>query len=219
MHEGGTIFTQVMDTLSRYEFEKCVAKYRGDYRARTLSCYQQFLIMGFAQLTFRESLRDIEFQRLHRIQTSSAFFVTCAKQNFQCRRRYSRPVDKSTGLRFDQTVVLTGYYSHQQYPDPLRRIGYFDAITGKSFVFHSNNFIQPAIIIASLPLPLAGRIVLQMDQTTSSHQSVLRHITQCCENASLDCYLDLCARSHYAQAPQPVAQSLHNITNFEPATF
>jgi len=60
MHEGRTIFAQVMDTLPRYEFEKCVAKYRGDYRVRSLSCYQQFLIMAFAQLTFRESLRDIE---------------------------------------------------------------------------------------------------------------------------------------------------------------
>jgi hypothetical protein len=289
MHEGRTIFAQVMDTLPRYEFEKCVAKYRGDYRARSLSCYQQFLIMAFAQLTFRESLRDIEaclraigpklyhsgirslgarstladanekhdwrifadfaqiliaeastlyadedfgvelrqaayaldsttidlclslfpwakfrktkaaiklhtlldlrgnvpslviitsgkvhdvtildelifdagafyimdrgyldFLRLHRIQASSAFFVTRAKRNLQCRRRYSRPADKSTGLRFDQTIVLTGYYSHQQYPDPLRRIGYFDATTGKDFVFLTNNFIQPAIIIPAL---------------------------------------------------------------------
>lgn len=289
MHEGRTIFAQVMDMLPRYEFDKCVAKYRGDYRVRSLSCYQQFLIMAFAQLTFRESLRDIEtclravgtklyhsgirsqaarstmadanekhdwrifadfaqiliaeasalyadedfgvelkhaayaldsttidlclslfpwakfrktkaaiklhtlldlhgnipslviitsgkvhdvtildqlifdagafyimdrgyldFLRLHRIQTSSAFFVTRAKRNLQCRRRYSRPVDKSTGLRFDQTIVLTGFYSHQQYPDPLRRIGYFDFTTGKDFIFLSNNFIQPAIVIPSL---------------------------------------------------------------------
>lgn len=289
MHEGRTIFAQLMDTLPRYEFDKCVAKYRGDYRVRSLSCYQQFLIMGFAQLTFRESLRDIEtclraigtklyhsgirsigarstladanekhdwrifadfaqiliaeaaalysdedfgvelkqaayaldsttidlclslfpwagfrktkaaiklhtllnlrgnipslviitsgkvhdltildelifdagafyimdrgyldFLRLHRIQASSAFFVTRAKQNLQYRRRYSRPIDKKTGLRFDQTVVLTGYHSYQQYPAPLRRIGYFDITTGKRFVFLTNNFIQPATIIPAL---------------------------------------------------------------------
>jgi hypothetical protein len=59
-------------------------------------------------------------------------------------------VDKSTGLRFDQTVVLTGFYSHQQYPDPLRRIGYRDLLTGKDLVFLSNNFRIPALTIARL---------------------------------------------------------------------
>jgi transposase len=289
MNEGQTIFAQVIDTLPRYEFEKCVSKYRGDYRMRSLSCYQQFLIMGFAQLTFRESLRDIEtclraigpklyhsgirsqvarstladanenhdwrifadfaqiliakastlyadedfgvelqqaayaldsttidlclalfpwakfrktkaaiklhtlldlhgnipslviitpgkvhdvtildelifeagasyimdrgyldFLRLHRIQESLAFFITRAKRNLQCRRQYSRPVDKTTGLRFDQTIVLTGYKSHRQYPESLRRIGYFDVTTNKHFIFLSNNFIQPAIVIPTL---------------------------------------------------------------------
>jgi len=92
----------------------------------------------------------LDFLRLHRIQVSSAFFVTLAKRNLQCKRRYSRPVDKTTGLRCDQTVVLTGVRSHQQYPDPLRRIGYIDIDSGKSFVFLTNNFIQPAITIPSL---------------------------------------------------------------------
>jgi len=289
MHEGRTIFAQVMDELPRYEFQKCVDKYRGDHRVRSLSCYEQFLSMAFAQLTFRESLRDIEtcltavapklyhsgfrsriarstladanetrdwhifsdfaqvlittasalytgedfgvelenaayaldsttidlclslfpwakfrktkaaiklhtlldlrgnipslviitsgkvhdvnildelpfeagafyvmdrgyldFLRLHRIHCASAFFITRAKRNLQCRRRYSRSVNKKTGLRFDQTVVLTGYYSHRQYPDPLRRIGYCDITTGKDFVFLTNNFLQPALIFPSL---------------------------------------------------------------------
>jgi len=289
MHEGRTIFAQVIDELPRYELQKCVDRYRGDLRVRSLSCYEQFLSMGFAQLTFRESLRDIEtclgsvapklyhsgfrsriarstladanenrdwrifadfaqvliaeasalyageefgvelkeaayaldsttidlclslfpwakfrktkaaiklhtlldlrgnipslviitsgkvhdvnildelvfevgasyimdrgyldFRRLHRIHTGSAFFVTRAKRNLQCRRRYSRPVNKATGLRFDQTIVLAGYYSHQQYPDPLRRIGYFDLVTDKEFVFLTNNFVQPALVICSL---------------------------------------------------------------------
>jgi hypothetical protein len=289
MNEGRTVFAQLMSELPRYEFEKCVAKYGGDYHVRQLSCYEQLLVMAFAQLTFRESLRDIEtclraigvklyhsgiryrvarstladanekrdwrifadfaqvliaeaavlyanedfgvdleqaayaldsttidlclslfpwarfrktkaaiklhtlldlrgnvptlviitsgkvhdvnilddlifeagafyimdrgyldFLRLHHIQTASAFFVTRAKRNLQFRRRYSRSVKKSTGLRFDQTIVLTGYYSHRQYPDVLRRIGYFDAETGKDFVFLTNNFIQPALTIPSL---------------------------------------------------------------------
>jgi hypothetical protein len=289
MNEGRTVFAQLMDELPKYEFDKCVCRYRGDHRVRSLSSYEQFLVMGFAQLTYRESLRDIEtclralgsklyhsgirqptarstladanekrdwrifsdfahvlieqaralyaeepfgaelkqaayaldsttidlclslfpwakfrrhkaaiklhtlltlrgcfptvvilttgkvhdvnildqlvyeagsfyivdrgyldFDRLHRIHRSGAFFVTRAKKNSRLQRRYSRRVDKSTGLRFDQTVVLTGFRSHQQYPDVLRRIGFRDPQTGKRFVFLTNNFTEPALTIAQL---------------------------------------------------------------------
>ena len=289
MNEGRTVFAQLMDELPKYEFDKCVRRYRGDYRVRSLSSYAQFLVMGFAQLTYRESLRDIEtclralgpklyhsgigqptarstladanetrdgrifadfahvlieqarllyadepfgaelkqaayaldsttidlclslfpwakfrrhkaaiklhtlltlrgcfptvvilttgkvhdvnildqlvyeagsfyivdrgyldFGRLHQIHRRGAFFVTRAKKNFRFQRRYSRPVDKSTGLRFDQTVVLTGFRSRQQYPDALRRIGFRDPQTGKRFVFLTNNFTEPALTIAQL---------------------------------------------------------------------
>jgi len=289
MHDGRTVFVQLMDWLPKYEFHKCVRRHRGDFRVRSLTCYEQFLIMAFAQLTYRESLRDIEtclralgpklyhagirsrvsrstladanekrpwqiyadfaqvliaqasvlyadedfgvelqqaayaldsttidlclalfpwakfrrhkaaiklhtllrlrggfptvvivtsgkvhdvnildelgfepgafyifdrgyldFARLHRIQRSGAFFVTRAKKNSRWRRRYSRPVDKSTGLLCDQTAVLTGFYSHQQYPEALRRIGYRDPATGKKFVFLTNNFTLDALLIAQL---------------------------------------------------------------------
>ena len=289
MNEGRTVFAQLMGELPKYEFDKCVGRYRGDYRVRSLSSYEQFLVMGFAQLTYRESLRDIEtclralgaklyhsgirhptarstladanekrdwhifsdfahvliaqarslyaqepfgaelqqaayaldsttidlclslfpwakfrrhkaaiklhtlltlrgcfptvvilttgkvhdvhildqliyeagsfyiadrgyldFGRLHRIHRCGAFFVTRAKRNSRCQRRYSRPVDKSTGLLFDQTVVLTGFRSRQQYPDALRRIGFRDPQTGKRFVFLTNNFTESALTIAQL---------------------------------------------------------------------
>jgi hypothetical protein len=289
MNEGRTVFAQLMGELPKYEFNKCACRYRGDYRVRSLSSYEQFLVMGFAQLTYRESLRDIEtclralgsklyhsgigqptarstladanekrdwrifsdfahvlikqaralyaeepfgaelkqaayaldsttidlclslfpwakfrrhkaaiklhtlltlrgcfptvvilttgkvhdvnildqlvyeagsfyivdrgyldFDRLHRIHRCGAFFVTRAKKNSRFQRRYSRPVDKSTGLRFDQTVVLTGFRSRQQYPDALRRVGFRDPLTGKRFVFLTNNFTEPALTIAQL---------------------------------------------------------------------
>jgi len=289
MNEGRTVFAQLMDELPKYEFDKCVRRYGGDHRARSLSSYEQFLVMSFAQLTYRESLRDIEtclralgaklyhsgisqptarstladanekrdwrlfsdfahvlieqatglyaeesfgaelqqaayaldsttidlclslfpwakfrrhkaaiklhtllalrgcfptvvilttgkvhdvnildqlvyeagsfyivdrgyldFGRLHRIHRCGAFFVTRAKKNSRFQRRSSRPVDKSTGLRFDQTVVLTGLRSRQQYPDALRRIGFRDPLTGKRFVFLTNNFTEPALTIAQL---------------------------------------------------------------------
>ncbi len=289
MNEGRTVFAQLLDWLPKYEFDKCVQRYRGNFRVRRLTSYEQFVVMAFAQLTWRESLRDIEtclralgsklyhsgirqptarstladanetrdwrifadfaqiliqqaaalyanepfaaelqqaayaldsttidlclslfpwatfrrrkaaiklhtllslqgnfptvviitpgsvhdvnildqlvyeagsfyimdrgyldFARLHRIQQHSAFFVTRAKKNFRFQRRYSRPVDKSIGLRFDQTVVLSGFYAQRAYPDTLRRIGYCDPQTGKALVFLTNNFTVPALAIAQL---------------------------------------------------------------------
>jgi hypothetical protein len=289
MNEGRTVFAQLMDCLPKYAFDKCVHRYRGNFRVRSLPAYEQFLVMAFAQLTGRESLRDIEtclralgpklyhsgirkpaarstladanekrdwrlfadfahvliqqasalyagdafgaeleqaayaldsttidlclslfpwakfrrhkaaiklhtllalrgnyptvvivtpgrvhdvnildqlayeagsfyifdrgyldFARLHRLHQSGAFFVTRAKSNFRCQRRYSRPVDKTTGLRFDQTVVLTGFYARRDYPDALRRIGFRDPESGRLLVFLTNNFIEPALTIAQL---------------------------------------------------------------------
>src|SRR5437016_5792980 len=268
MNEGRTVFAQLLDCLPKYEFDKCVQRYRGNFRVRRLTSYEQFVVMAFAQLTWRESLRDIEtclralgsklyhsgihqptarstladanetrdwrifadfaqiliqraaalyanepfrlelqaaayaldsttidlclslfpwatfrrhkaaiklhtlltlqgnfptviiitpgsvhdvhfldqlvweagafyimdrgyldFARLHRLHQSGAFFITRAKKNFRCARRYSRPVDKTSGLRFDQTVVATGLGTQHDYPDPLRRIGYRDPET------------------------------------------------------------------------------------------
>jgi hypothetical protein len=59
MNEGRTVFAQLMDELPKYEFDKCVRRYSGNHRVRSLPTYEQFLVMAFAQLTYRESLRDI----------------------------------------------------------------------------------------------------------------------------------------------------------------
>jgi hypothetical protein len=289
MHSGKTVFAQLMELLPIYEFHKCVQRYQGNYWIKNFSCLDQFLCMAFAQLTYRESLRDIEsclramrsrlyhmgirgnvsrstladanenrdwriyaefaqvliqtarslylnddfgvqlkqtayvfdsttidlclslfpwarfrkakgaiklhtllnlrgsipefihitegrvhdvnildillieagsfyimdrayldFKRLYDIHQTSAFFVTRAKRNLDARRRYSRPVDKSTGLRSDQTIVLLGINTFKDYPEPLRRISYYDAETDKHLVFLTNNFVLPALTIASL---------------------------------------------------------------------
>jgi len=60
MHEGRTVFAQLLDFLPKYDFDKCVARYHGNFRVRKLPAYEQFLVLTFAQLTWRESLRDIE---------------------------------------------------------------------------------------------------------------------------------------------------------------
>jgi hypothetical protein len=289
MHVGRTVFAQLIAYLPDREFRRCVTRYNGDSRLRGFWCWDQFLCMAFAQLTYRESLRDIEaclrsspdrlyhmgirgkvsrstladanethdwrifadfaqilirrartlyadepfgvelqhaayaldsttvdlclamfpwarfrerkgavklhtlldlrgniptflyitdgrvhdvnildelvpepgafyvmdrgyldFERLYRLTRAAAFFVTRIKENVQLQRRYSHPVDRSTGVRSDQTVVLATEGSYKHYPAPLRKVRYFDADHQRFLVFLSNNFDLPALTIAQL---------------------------------------------------------------------
>jgi len=92
----------------------------------------------------------VDFRRLYDLHRGSAFFVTRAKSNFQCRRIYSHPVDKTLGIRCDQSVRLTGFYAAKDYPEKLRRIKYHDSKTDKTLIFLTNNFSLPALTIADL---------------------------------------------------------------------
>ncbi len=289
MHTGRIVFSQLMDLLPRHEFAKCVRRYRGNYRVRRFSCLDQFLCMAFAQLSYRESLRDIEtclralhsklyhagirgmiarstladangqrdwriyadfaqvlirrartlyaddplgveleetayafdattidlclalfpwarfrkhkaaitrhtqldlrgsipcflhvtegkthevtvlddllvepgafyvmdrgyidFGRLYALTQSGAFFVVRAKSNLDSGRLASRPVDKATGLRSEQTIRLRGPKTSKDYPDLLRRITSVDPDTRKRFVFLTNHFTLPALTVAHL---------------------------------------------------------------------
>jgi len=289
MNTGRTIFSQIMDFIPMNEFRKCVTRYQGNHNIKSFSCLDQFLCMAFAQLTYRESLRDIEsclrsmqsrlyhmgirskvsrntlayanakrdwriyadfaqtlisiardlyvdeqfeieldnsvyaldsttidlclslfpwarfrktkaaiklhtlldvksiiptfikitdgkvhdvnildklipepgsfyimdrayvdFYRLYTLPQCLAFFVIRAKSNFQFHRMYSHPVDKSTGLKCDQTIVLTGINSAKEYPQRLRRVRYFDQETELDLSFLTNNFTLPALTIAQL---------------------------------------------------------------------
>ena len=289
MNTGKTLFSQLMDFLPTHEFNRCVRRYRGNHRVRRFSCRDQFLSMAFAQLTYRESLRDIEiclksiqhklyhsgfrstvarntlaranekrdwriyadlahrliprarrlyrnetfsvaleqtvyafdsttidlclslfpwaqfrrrksavklhtlidlrgnipcfvhvtsgrvsdmtsldllpieagafyvmdrgytdFARLFRFTQSLAFFILPAKRNLHFARRSSRSVDKSTGLRSDNTIRLRGPKTATLYPQLLRRISYYAADIDRRFVFLSNNFSLPALTIAHL---------------------------------------------------------------------
>ena len=289
MNSGKMIFSQLMDFLPSQEFRRCVDRYKGNYKLQRFSCWDQFLCMAFAQLTYRESLRDIEaclrsagtklyhmgirnrvarntlananqvrdwriyadfahaliatarelyigdsfgldlqqtvyamdstmidlclslfpwakyrkrdgavklhtlldlrgnipsvvivthgkvhdvnflhqlifepgafyvmdrgyldFERLHTIGLASAFFVIRAKSHIVIKRLYSRPVDKSTGVRSDQIITFSGFYAHKDYPDKLRRIHFYDNETNKRLIFLTNNFTLSAFTIAQL---------------------------------------------------------------------
>ncbi|MYE87076.1 MAG: IS4 family transposase [Gammaproteobacteria bacterium] len=92
----------------------------------------------------------LDFTRLNAVHSMGAFFVIRAKSNTKFRRRYSRPVDKSTGLLCDQTVVLTGVKTKDNYPQPLRRVRYRDPETGRTFNFLTNNFAVSVLTVAEL---------------------------------------------------------------------
>jgi hypothetical protein len=92
----------------------------------------------------------VDFTRLARLDEAGSFFVTRAKSNIRAKRRYSHPVDRSTGLICDQTIILTGFYTRQGFDRPLRRVKFNDPETGKSLVFLTNNFTLPAMTIARL---------------------------------------------------------------------
>lgn len=289
MNQGKTVFSQIIDFLPQKKFRQCVNRYNGNHRVRSFTCYSQFLCMAFAQLTYREGLRDIEcclramqeklyhmgirgkvsrstladanelrdwriysdfaqilihearrlyaedhfglelnntvyaldsstidlclslfpwarfrrtkaavklhtlldlrgsipvfiwitdgkihdvnvldhlipepgaiyimdrayldFKRLYQMHQAGAIFVIRSKTNTGLRRLYSHKVDKTTGVKYDQTVVLTGFYSSKDYPDKLRRIKFYDAEKKRTFIFLTNQFTLPAPIIAEL---------------------------------------------------------------------
>ena len=348
MNLGRTVFAQLMDELPSYEFRKCVARYGGDHKLRGFSCWDQFLCLSFAQLTYRESLRDIQaclrsvqpklyhmgfrgkvsrstladaneshdwriyadfaqiliriarplyardpigvdldqslyaldsttidlclslfpwakfrrhkaavkmhtlldlhgniptfiritdgkthdvnildeiapepgafyvmdrayvdFERLFAFTLCSSFFVVRTKKNILLQRRYSHRVDKSTGVRSDQTVILTASASAKAYPDALRRVSYVDAETNKRLKFQQlcapGSDHRPDLQVA-----LAGRIVLQVDQAAPEDQEVLRHFRERREDADLDRRLGLRTGGDRAQEVGPEA-SLYQI--------
>ncbi|MBK6348500.1 MAG: IS4 family transposase [Proteobacteria bacterium] len=111
----------------------------------------------------------LDFERLFRLHTAGSFFVTRGKSNLRVQRRYSRAVDRATGLICDQTVVLTGFYSSQNFDTPLRPVRFKDPKTGKRLVFLTNNFgwsaesvgdSQPFLIVADRRKALSLRPVL-----------------------------------------------------------
>ena len=172
MNAGSTIFTQLMAFGSRFALDRCIQRYRGNHRVRRFSCREQFLVMAFAQLTFRESLRDIEVslgavpERLyhlglrHPVSRSTLadanekrdwrIYADFAQRGLDFQRRYSRKVDRTTGLRCDQTIVLQGPLSSKKYPDALRRVRVRDLETGKTITLLTNDFQLSARTIADL---------------------------------------------------------------------
>jgi hypothetical protein len=168
MNIGKTLFAQMMDFLPWKSFHRIVARYSGDYRVRTLPEAGAFYVMDRGYL---------DFERLHGLDQAGAFFVVRAKSNLDARGLYSAPIERSTGLICDQTIVLNGLYSSQHYPQHLRRIRFKDPGSGKTLVVLTHHFRLPALTVCALHQePLASRAVLQIDRAAPAHQALLSHL-------------------------------------------
>ena len=177
MNKGKFVFAQLTSLITRYEFDKCVLRYQGDYKVQDFTCWNQFLCMIFGQLTHRESARDIitclkahqnkvfhlgikqivDHTTLTRANENRSWKIYAdfgtylsGKDNLKFRRVSSYPVNKTAGLRCDQRIKLTGYKTSKLYPETLRRVKYYDAEHQRIIVFLTNNFEVNALTIAML---------------------------------------------------------------------
>ena len=148
--------------------------------------------------------------------SSSAFFVVRTKANVLLQRRYSHPVDKSTGVRSDQTVILATIGSASAYPDALRRVSYFDAVTGKRLKFLTNNFALPALTIAQIyKQRWQVELFFKWIKQHLRIKAFYRHQRERGEDANLDRGIGLCSGRHRPQTPGPGEQPLPNPTDSE----
>jgi IS4 transposase len=131
MPQEAYVFAQFLRLLSRYEFQRIVEKYNGDYRTKQFKCWHQLTCMMFAHIRQENSLRDIEIA-------------------LKWTRVVSHPVDKSLGLRADQEILVASTRLKKLYPQRLRKISFRDETQGRTLVFLTNNFALPAQTIAAL---------------------------------------------------------------------
>jgi hypothetical protein len=155
----------------------------------------------------------IDFERLYRFTLESAFFVVRTETNVLLQLRYSHSVDQSTGVRSDQTVILSSLASASAYPDALRKVSFVNAETGKK-----TGFSDQQLLFArrdrrrSLQATLASGAILQMDQATLAHQGLLRNQRERREDPNLDRRFGLRSGRHRTQTARTGGQSLPNPT-------
>jgi hypothetical protein len=138
MNKGKTVFAQLMSMIPEYEFDKCVSRYKGNYRVRNFTCRDHFYVMSFTQLTRRESLRDIE----------------CCLNAFSNKLYHSGikhlVPQNTTGVIKDELIKLTGINSSKFYTEPIRLVTYEDYATNNVYCFLTNNTEFPALTVSEL---------------------------------------------------------------------
>ena len=162
----------------------------------------------------------VDYKRLYKIHLSGAFFITRCKGNMGCRRLYSRGVDKSNGIVYDQIIMLNGYYAVKDYPEKMRRIKFIDASTGKVLIFLTNNMHHAAEDIAQLyknrwKIELFFKWIKQH----LKNKILLGPIRKCNTNPSMDSGDCLRIGSHRKEKIYAKTKPLRNITDFEHLYF
>ena len=224
MNTGKTLFAQLMDFLPWTTFTRIVDRYGGDHRVRTLSCAEQYRSMAFAQLTYRESLRDIETclsvhaSKLYHMGFRQPVRRSTLRHACQVEHRCSSRLFGADGsldrhhLRPDH---LPGRLLH---PSGLPRTSAAHPLQGPRVrqdagLHHQQLLASGRHHLRALQKPLAGGTLLQVDQAASSDQAVLRHVGERGEDADLDCRLGLRPRRHRQEAPRPRRLALHFVTD------
>ena len=159
----------------------------------------------------------VDFERLFLLHSVGAFFIIRAKSNTRYARRYSHPADKTTGVRCDQTVVLTGEKGRKHYRQPLRRIKYYDSGTGKTFNFLANHFAVSAPTVAEL---YRQRCQVELFFKWIKQHLRIKSFFGTSENAGqdtdMDCGDGVCARGGAEEAAGALGRPLHDFAGFEP---
>ncbi len=151
---------------------------------------------------------------------ASAFFVTRAKRGLDYTRRSRRRVDKTTGLRSDQTIVLAGPKTSRLYPDPLRRVSFYDAENDRRFVFLTNNFTLPALTIAKLyKCRWQVELFFKWIKQNLHIKSFYGTQRQRGEDSSVDRDQRLRARRHRQEGTRAGAEPQRNLANSQPDAF
>jgi hypothetical protein len=161
----------------------------------------------------------VDFARLYKIHQSMDFFVTRTKSNFNFKRLYYHPIDKSSGLQCDQTIVPINFYtkklSGKTKTHPLLRRREKQA----SYILNQQFFSARLNYRRTISMPLASRVVLQMDQTTLTDQGILWHLRKCGKDPNMDCHHGICARGHSQETFKFEFKPLHNFTDFKCRPF
>src|SRR5881396_1772079 len=156
----------------------------------------------------------LDFARLYGLTQNQAFFVVRSKENLQFRRLYSRPIDKSTGLRCDRTLNISALPGETA-PGRIFRCDEPEAL----FLPEQQLCTSSPDDYAALQMQMASGTVLQVDKTAPAHQGLFRNHGECCQDSSLDRSLRLCVGGDSQKAAQFGPQPLHNFTDFEPHAF
>ena len=162
----------------------------------------------------------LDFARLYTFTQNLSTFITRAKSNFDYSRICYRQVDKTTGLRCDQTIRLNGFYASQDYPAVLRRIGYFDIETNQKVHISNEQFHAAGLNnCTALQMPMADRNLLQMDQAIPANQNIFRHNRERGEDANLDCHQRLRFGGDCQEGTENRAEFGRNPANSQHCTF